>query len=648
MKDKKILYGIIIAFIFLLSIGLTYAYFSVTSNVNGDRNDMRANAGVLSILYTDGPEIVVNNIQPGWTTTKTIKVKNTGTLKAFYSIAWASLTNEIENDELVLSATCTSDNGTCDNIVSKPVTNAKIVPREEIKPGEEQTYIITFEFKEISSMQNYNQGKKFNGVLNVIDENESFTVAGTLLDVNGNPISGATVEIHSEVRTGTTDTNGKFEIKDVVVGTHEIIFKNSSNEVIATDTIKLISSNTEKTSGKEITANTDKGIVETLIKLNSSSSISEIKLDYTLKGKILRENTLYADNVSSTYVSSASGVDFTNKSSLTNGQGLYTNNKLEDGKNTYFRGGSFCAYTNYNIEDASGTYCTAAGGTWNSTYKSCSLNINRTTCSTQGFTYYDLKNNVTFAGHKWKIIRIDENNNIRMVLADDNVSTVKYNVSDWDNAQVGYMYGLVPSTTYENAHANTNNSTIKLSVDSWYSSNLISYASKLADAGFCADRSISSGVGYSMYDTEYNTVARNFTDSTASPRLNISAVCSNAARDLFTTSSSSIGNKALTYPIGLITRDEARYAGMVFSAEAASKYNYANYLKFNDTYWTISPIRFFTMGWDVVRSGSITAKGNFVNLDARYEAGVRPSISLKSDTGVTTGSGTYDNPYVIQ
>ena len=30
MKDKKIIYGIIIAVVFLLTVGLTYAYFSLT------------------------------------------------------------------------------------------------------------------------------------------------------------------------------------------------------------------------------------------------------------------------------------------------------------------------------------------------------------------------------------------------------------------------------------------------------------------------------------------------------------------------------------------------------------------------------------------------------------------------------------------
>ena len=734
MKDKKILYGIIVAFVFLLSIGLTYAYFSVTTTVVGDRNDIKAEIGTLNILYTDGPEILAESVQPGWTTTKTIKVENTGSLKAFYSIDWASITNEITNDELILSAICTSDTGACDNIASTPITGEKIVSRQGINPGEEQTYVITFEFTEISSTQNYNQGKKFNGVLNVIDENESFTVTGTLLDVNGNPVAGGTVEIHSEVRTGTTDANGNFEIKDVEVGDHEIIFKNSSNEVIATDTFKLISSSVDKLEGKEITGDTDKGVVELLIELNNSSSIGTIQLGAVLKSKILSENTVYRDDVSSPYVTSASGVDFKAKSTLTNGQGLYTNNKLEDGSNKYFRGGSFCAYTDYTIEDSSGTKCTAVGGTWTD-YK-CSLDLNRTTCSSKGFTYYDLKNNVLFAGHKWRIIRIDENDNIRMILADDDVVTSHYNASTPDNTYVGYMYGdtsLIQSSLsngfvfsdeliyygssyavnasnqfyltgtlvsglwntesictesscpvagyytckstsssgtcdslwkvdswisstgsfyfYELSHAsqsnvlahnNANNSTIKTAVDSWYSSNMTDYTNYIADAGYCSDRSLTSGLGYAKSTTYYKGYTRNYPDSTASPRLNINSYCSNPTRDLFTKTSST-GNQKLTYPAGLITADELRYAGMVYYASDTSKYNFSNYLKLKGFYWTMSPAYYNS-------SSYVYYVHYFGSLGYRptYGGGsVRTVISLKPTT-IARGAGTYDDPYVVE
>ena len=642
MKDKKILYGIIISFIFLLSIGLTYAYFSVTTSVVGDRNDIKASAGTLSILYTDGPEISAKNIQPGWTETKTIKVENTGTLKAFYSIDWASLTNEITNDELVLSATCTSDIGTCSNIESMPVTDAELVLGVGINPGEEQTYVVTFEFTETSSAQNYNQDKKFNGVLNVYESTETFTVMGTLVDSGGNPINGATIEVHSTVRTDVTDASGKFNITGVEVGNHEMIFKNSSNTTIASDSVSLLSSTSEGVNGKQIIGDTSQGSVNTVIKLSSTSSIEEIKVLSSLKYKVLSNNTLYKDNVSSTYVSSASGIDFASKSVITNGQGLYSNNKLEDGKNKYFRGGSFCAYTNYATEATTGTNCTAAGGTWDNTNKKCSLNASRSACSTLGFTYYDLKNNVTFAGKKWKIIRIDENDNIRMILAEDTVIDKYYGNDYDDNANVGYMYAPDGGTSIEQTHQNLSTSIAKSWADSYYTSNLSSYSSYLADAGYCNDRSIATGLGYGTTAATYGPYARNYQNATASPRLNTSSWCPNASRDLFTTSSSSTGNKALTYPIAYITTDEARYGGVVVGVN-----NFVSYLKYNISYWTMSP--WHNTGGFVYVS-LIGSYGDASKEAPNYvpKKGIRPVISLKPTTVVASGTGTYDDPFIIQ
>ena len=68
------------------------------------------------------------------------------------------------------------------------------------------------EFIEISSTQNYNQGKTFNGVLRVEDSLQTFALTGMLLDSNGDPIENAVIEVHSKVRTGITDENGIFGI----------------------------------------------------------------------------------------------------------------------------------------------------------------------------------------------------------------------------------------------------------------------------------------------------------------------------------------------------------------------------------------------------------------------------------------------------
>ncbi len=52
----------------------------MVNNMNKDVKDQAVQTGTLELTYTDGPEIVMNNIKPGATVTKEISVKNTGTL----------------------------------------------------------------------------------------------------------------------------------------------------------------------------------------------------------------------------------------------------------------------------------------------------------------------------------------------------------------------------------------------------------------------------------------------------------------------------------------------------------------------------------------------------------------------------------------
>ena len=459
-KDKRLIYIILVIAIFLVSIGITYAYFSVTTSVVGDRNDIRASTGTLSILYVDGPEIVADDILPGWTETKVITVENTGTLSTNYTITWKSIQNEITNDELTYNVDCESSIDTCLGISNQVVGENDILIGVGIDPGEVHTYTITFSFVEISSAQNYNQDKKFNGEINIISADEAYMLRGMVVDSGGNPIDGATVEVHSIVRTGTTNSNGEFEITGIVPGDHELYIKDTEGVTIATDNFTLVEAETENAEGSQIAASTLSGAATVQLSV-SESSINSIETynwmtkctsaSNTLRCKALTDNNVKNDNVRSTYVTTSNGINFDAKASLTNGQGIYFNKKLEDGKNAYFRGSSFCAYTNYGSEVYGGTNCTSAGGTWSTATRSCDLSSNRSTCTSKGFTYYDLKNNVTFAGHNWKIIRIDESGSIRMILSDASVSTFTYNYPSADMARVGYMYGTFEDYTSSSA-----------------------------------------------------------------------------------------------------------------------------------------------------------------------------------------------------
>ena len=171
----------------------------------------------------------------------------------------------------------------------------------------------------------------------------------------------------------------------------------------------------------------------------------------SLRCKIITDNTPQSDK----------SIDFSKISSPTNGQGVYVDDKYGDSENYYFRGGSFCAYTDYASETTAGTKCKSAGGTW-SNYK-CSLDLSKSTCESKGFTWYELNNNVKFGDYYWKIIRIDDNGDVRLIYNGTSttssgsasiIGTAPYNSFAGDSAYVGYMQPATPTKYIRSVSAN--------------------------------------------------------------------------------------------------------------------------------------------------------------------------------------------------
>ena len=224
MKDNKILFGTFIALLLLLTTGLSYAWFSASISGNENAKNVVVEAGTLSLVYTDGPEIKAQNIKPGWSTTKEVSVKNNGTLDAYYNVIWQSLTNEITNNEMVISATCQRLNsagtveGTCEPISQAPISDMTIAKKISIESGITHKYTFTILFKETNTNQNYNQGKKFSGVLG-IEETSRFT----LDDWN---------TIVENVKSGNTSMYKVGDTKEVnlgsTYGTHTLRVANTS------------------------------------------------------------------------------------------------------------------------------------------------------------------------------------------------------------------------------------------------------------------------------------------------------------------------------------------------------------------------------------------------------------------------------------
>ena len=183
-----------------------------------------------------------------------------------------------------------------------------------------------------------------------------------------------------------------------------------------------------------------------------------------------------------------------------------------------------------------------------------------------GTSYYfrgNVTNNyVKFAGYYWRILRINGNGSIRILYdgtvahqngessTDRQIGESAFNENENDNAYVGYMYGTPGSSTYEDTHANINDSTIKTVVDNWYKINIeeTGYGSYVSDTLFCNDRSFSSsntGTGIGTSKTEY----RGF-DAFLVP-YNLYQLKCVQKNDRFTVNDEVIGNGALTYPVGL-------------------------------------------------------------------------------------------------
>lgn len=325
------------------------------------------------------------------------------------------------------------------------------------------------------------------------------------------------------------------------------------------------------------------------------------------------------------------------------------------------------------IYQVTGATKTAGTTTWNNvSYDSVTYKLNATTLTgteleidksdkglyqgtdDYGTTYYyrgNIKNNIVqFAGFYWQIVRINGDGSIRLLYngTEKNASGVKqsinnknyqFNSKSNDPAYVGYMYGNPDGTTFDEVHTNTTSSTIKTNIENWYKTNIVDkgYSGYVSNAvGFCGDRTLASGDGVSTTQYSYFGTYKRFENN------NPQFTCPEPTRDLYTTADSSIGNKALTYPVGLITYDELVFAGM-----DNRHINKLSWAYSTQHYWTMSPSYFSATGgfateWALNSAGFLNG-GWFVS----NSLGARPVINLKSDTLITGGIGTSSEPFVV-
>ena len=263
---------------------------------------------------------------------------------------------------------------------------------------------------------------------------------------------------------------------------------------------------------------------------------------------------------------------------------------------------------NSNVLSTTATLTTdyASAGDASGLYKSVDGETN------SGTTYFYrgavTNNNVKFAGKMWKIIRINENGTIRLLLDEMAGVDIKFNPS-YNN--YSYMY-------YSNSDVDNG---IKRTVDTWYDNNIKGYESYIADTEFCEQFKVAY---FSNQATAGSATAPTYDNYTSN----------------FKCETDGNGKGILTSKVGLLTYDEVVHAGN-YPDKASDPYITTN----NYEYWLMSPgganNNNNANAWHVDGGGVISndfVNGFFV---------VRPVISLKAGL-LATGSGTSDNPYVIQ
>ena len=228
------------------------------------------------------------------------------------------------------------------------------------------------------------------------------------------------------------------------------------------------------------------------------------------------------------------------------------------------------------------------------------------------------------------------------------------------------MYG--GTTSLADNRTNTNDSTIKVAVDTWYENNLLTsydkYISK--SAIYCNDRSVPNNDYSSSGNFYYGASTRLGTNKAPSYKCGANASnglfeTTQAIADKFSVSTTGGGNGQLKYPVALITADEIVFAG---GSSAAGEHFSSPYIWYsinsegksivgNKDWMTMSPygytdssIKLYGFVNDFEDEAQLY---EYFTAFSVYTQGsvVRPAISLSSCVRIKSGNGTPTDPYVV-
>jgi hypothetical protein len=218
---------------------------------------------------------------------------------------------------------------------------------------------------------------------------------------------------------------------------------------------------------------------------------------------------------------------------------------------------------------------------------------------------------------------------------------------------------LEASIIGEHTDINKNSSTLKTSLDNWYTNNFVNYTPYLENTIYCNDRTINDWAGFNPNGTKSLQDSTLFYDvfyraAQGKPTHECRQV------DSFTLSTANggtegYGNNKLKYPVGIITTDEVVYAGATQNHANRNHFLYldgASYATYTMSAYSHNSDG-SSSGWQIYATYDYTAQGGpdySGSINGGYmhtSLGIRPVISLKNNMSYGKGDGTANNPYVI-
>ncbi len=579
-RNQRIVVSIVgIIIVTLALIGITYAYFLTKIIGNSTSKSISGTLANLELTYSDGNGVIAptDPIMPGTTLKKTFSVQNTGTARVDnYAVIFENVTNTLtRKEDLIYTLTCTSDDeNPCKGVndIQFPSEDSFII-YNSIEPTVTHSYTLTVTYKNLDNIdQSDDMGESFSAKVNIKD----FQTV--------NPYSTNTDSLaYKIINNSMSSTNGTtFRTKTL---TDVALYPSINLDKYVEVTFKNFDWNLW--SGIEVVPSDSYRIEGNQFILSNNKKTYYEEIYSTLKGKyiVFHVNPDYATSEVYEVIESTKDKLTVKMHILRRENAENTLSAIEDqyGVSYYYRGG---------VED----------------------------------------NYLTFNNMCWRIVRIQGDGSVKLILQDKNQECG----ADTDDSRTNIGSGTYGySGNSSNAKADYLNCTsdsescMKNQFTSWFNSKFTSVKGKLKEETYYLDDTNQTyRVDKNLYEhyEMYETGRRlNGWDIPKSVNLLKKS------------------NPFMSY-IAPITADEAVLAGVTTSESGYENYYHYLYTTTNE---------FFALGLDRININYSNADYVFVVGSALasqplgYDMNLRPTIVLKANTEVT-GQGTKADPYVVK